>query len=196
MILATRFYGRITGQSYNVHPLLILRSWDCCLLIILDFVPVQSFHISTANFRVNASVNFLVFSDKRPLLMIFFPDRSEISLLRWKRFGRCVISRPSYTFPLTQNVFANAEMVPWFYSTTPLQKQCYLRETSEKLLFCVIHAHAEHFLEQIWMQFKGGVSKFWYKKLWLLSGKKKKLCLLFLFLFFFHHKWKNPELST
>ena len=50
---------------YTVHlpPLPILRSWERCLLIMLDCPPVKSYHNSTASFRVHASVTFLVNGD-------------------------------------------------------------------------------------------------------------------------------------
>ena len=41
-------------------PILIPRSWEHCLPIMLDCPPVQSFHNSTVNFTVHASVTFLV----------------------------------------------------------------------------------------------------------------------------------------
>ena len=45
---------------------------NTCLPITLDYLPVQSFHNSTANYRVHKSVTFLVYGDKRPLLMVYF----------------------------------------------------------------------------------------------------------------------------
>ena len=55
-------------------PLLILCSWEYCLLITLNCLPVQSFHTSTVNLRVHTSVTFLVNSDKGNFSQYFSPN--------------------------------------------------------------------------------------------------------------------------
>ena len=89
--------------------------------------PVQSFHNTTANFRVHASVAFLVNSDERPLLMVYFLKCLETSPFRWRWFCRCAINRLGHAFYCTQNVFTNGVLIP-IYSA------CSFVETSEKLL--------------------------------------------------------------
>ena len=78
-------------------------------------LPVQSFHNIPANFRIHASVTFLVYHDKRTLFMVFFLERLETSFLLetvWQRqFGRCTISRLNQAVPLTQNLFANGALI-------------------------------------------------------------------------------------
>ena len=77
-----------TGKSQgNVHcaPPLIPRSWERCLPITLDCPPVQSYHNSTVNCRVHASDTFLVNGDERPLLMVCFLIRLEMSPFFWRK---------------------------------------------------------------------------------------------------------------
>ena len=65
--------AEITGQSTSRQLRMLI------LPITLDCPPVQSFHNNTANFRVHASVTFLVNSDKRPLLMGCILNHLEMS---------------------------------------------------------------------------------------------------------------------
>ena len=51
--------GKSQGNLHCAPPLMIPHCWEPCLPIMLDCLPVQSFHNSTMNFRVHASVTFL-----------------------------------------------------------------------------------------------------------------------------------------
>ena len=73
----------------------------------LDCLPVESFHNTTANFSVNTSVTFLVNGGERPLLMVYFLECLETSPFRWRWFCRCKINRHGYAFRRTRNVFTN-----------------------------------------------------------------------------------------
>ena len=59
--------------------------------ITLDCPPVQSFHNTTANFKVHASITFLVNGGARLLLMVYFLKHLETSPFHWGRFCRCMI---------------------------------------------------------------------------------------------------------
>ena len=106
-----QIYQIFTGKSQvSLHcapPLPILRTWEHCLPITRDYMPVQSFHNSSANFRVQTSGTFLTNDDERPLLMVYFLKRFETSLFRWRRFWRCMINRSRFrhAFPQTQTFF-------------------------------------------------------------------------------------------
>ena len=113
------------------------------MLITLDCPPVQSFHNTTANFRVHASVTFLVNGGERPLLMVCFLKRLETSPFRKRWFCRCVIDRLGHTFHRTENIFTNGALILIFSA-------CSFMETSEKLLlFHVFCASAEHFHKEV-----------------------------------------------
>ena len=86
-------------------PLLILRSWERCLPIMLDCPPVQSYRNSTANFRVHRSATFLLNGNKRPLLMVCFLKHLETSPFSWRQFCRCAIKRLGHAFPWTRKHF-------------------------------------------------------------------------------------------
>ena len=93
----------------------------------LDCPPVQSLHNTTANFRVQASVNSLVNGGERPLLMVYFLKRLETSPFRREWFCRCAINRLSHAFRHTRNVFTNGALIP-------IHSAYSFVETSEKLL--------------------------------------------------------------
>ena len=124
-------------------PLPIPRSPECCFPITLNCLPVQSFHNSTANFKVDASVTFLVYGDERPLLMVSFLKHLKTSPFCWRwscRYTTAILS-------LTHKMFS--KMVPWFWKCLQLAAfwmQWFLRNTSEKFLLHVFHTHAEHYL--------------------------------------------------
>ena len=122
-------------------PLPIPCSWERCLLITLDCPPVQSFHNITMNFRVHASVIFLVNNGERLLLMVYFFKCLERFPFPSRWFCRCVINRLSHAFHHTCNIFTNGALIPicsaWSFA-----------ETSEKLLLLhVFCARAKHFRE-------------------------------------------------
>ena len=77
---------------------------------------VQSFHNSTAKFRVHASVTFLIYGDERPLLMVCFLKCLGMSPFCWRRFCRFMINTLSHAFPCTQNIFTNGALIPKIYS--------------------------------------------------------------------------------
>ena len=137
------FTGKSQGNQHCAPPLPIPHSWERCLPITLDCLPVQSFHNTTVNFRVHACVTFLVIGGERPLLVVYFLKSLETSPFRWRWFCRCAINRLGHAFPNTQNVFTNGALIP-IYSA------CNFVETLEKLLLLhVFHARAEHFWEYI-----------------------------------------------
>ena len=172
-------------------PLLILSSWEHRLLITLDCLPGQSFHNSTANFRVHTSVTFLVNGDERPLLMVCFLKRLETSPCRWRWFCRRTINRLCHAFPRTQNIFTNGALIPKTYSTCSFADAMFssgnFRETL--VLHRVFRARAEHFQEQIciFLSFahaqcvQSGFSKFRHKTLATLGENQKG-------------EWQNLEL--
>ena len=128
-----------TGKSQGnlcCAPLLIPCSWERCLPITFDCPQVQTFHNTTANFKVNASVTFLVNGGDRPLLMVYFLKCLETYPFRWRWFCRCAINRLGHAFCRTQNIFTKGTLIP-IYSA------CSFAETSGKLLLlCVFHTHA------------------------------------------------------
>ena len=78
---ASRFYGKSQGNTLctSLTDSVQLR------MLFADYMrhpPVQSFHNSTANFRVHASVTFLINHDERSLLMVCFLTRLETSPFR------------------------------------------------------------------------------------------------------------------
>ena len=79
------FYRKITGQS-TLCTSLADSAHLRTLPITLDYMPVQSFHNSSANFRVQTSGTFLTNDDERPLLMVYFLKRFETSPFHWRRF--------------------------------------------------------------------------------------------------------------
>ena len=116
------------------------------LLIMLDCPPGQSFH-STANFRIHASVTFLISSEERPLLMGCFLEHLEMYFFRRTRFH--AISRLGCAFPRTRNIFTNGVLIPKIYLAYSFGDAIPSWETLEKLFYLVSFAHAEHFLQQI-----------------------------------------------
>ena len=82
----------------------------------LDHQPVQSFHNSTVNFRVHASVTFLVYGDEKPLLMGCFLKRLETSPFHKKWFCMCTVNRLSHAFPHTWDIFTNGALILKIYS--------------------------------------------------------------------------------
>ena len=190
-----------TALLHCAPLLLIPRSSKCCLPISLDCLTVQSFHNSTTNFRVHTSVTFLINSDERLLLMVFFLEHLKTSLFHWKQFGRCVISRPSHAFPLTQNILAHSALMLlglklrgysvlfrklWrnffcFMSLTHAQST----SQNKSACFCLLHMRNVSI---------SGFSKFRYKKLQLLLGKIRKAVSALIISFPFFHERPNPEL--
>ena len=100
---------------HSAPPLLIPRSWECCLPIMLDYPPVQSFDNNSVNFRVHASVIFLIYGDERQLSMVYFLKLLETSPF-WRWFCRWENNRLSHALPCTQNVFTNGAPIPKIYS--------------------------------------------------------------------------------
>ena len=115
----------------------------------LNCLPVQSFHNSTANFRVHASVTFLVFSDERLLLMVLCLERLKTSLFPWIWLGRCTIIGLSQTFPLTQNMFIDGALILKLCWSCSFADACSLSQTLDKLPLRDFHTRTEHFREQI-----------------------------------------------
>ena len=102
VIPVTRFYVKNTGQFFFVYlPYQFHAAENTVCQSRWTVQPFQSFHNSTANFRVHASVTFLVGGDEKPFLMAFLLECC------WQWFGRCVISRLSHAYLLAQNVLAN-----------------------------------------------------------------------------------------
>ena len=131
--------GKSQGNLRYAPLLPIPRSRERRLLIMLDCPSVQSFHNITANFRVHASVTFLVNGGERPLLMVYFLKHLEMFPFHWRWFCRCVINRHGHAFHCTQNVFTNGTLI-LIYSA------CSFAETLEKpFLLHVFRACAEHF---------------------------------------------------
>ena len=97
-------------------PLTIPCSWEGCLPITLNCPPVQSFHNSSVNFRIHASVTFLLNGDERPLLMVRFLKHLETSPFHWRWFCGCVINRLGHAFPRTWNIFTNGTLILKIYS--------------------------------------------------------------------------------
>ena len=144
------FMGKSQGNLQCAPPLLIPRSWERCLPITLDCPPVQSFHSTTANFKVHASVIFLVNGGKRPLLMVYFPKRLETSPFHCRRFCRYTINRLGHDFPWTRNIFTNGALIPKIYSACSFADGMFSSENFGKtFLFRIFRARAEHFREQI-----------------------------------------------
>ena len=126
-------------------PLPIPCSWEHCLPIRLDSPPVQSYHHSTANFRVHASVTFLVYGDERPLLMVCFLKRLETSPFCWSRFCRCVINRLGHAFPRTRNIFTNGAMILKIYLACSFTDAMFSSGNFGETSFCFVsfpHAHS------------------------------------------------------
>ena len=121
-----------TAILHNALPLKIPRSWEFCLLITLDYPPVQSFHNSAANFRVHTSVTFLVYGDERTLLIVCFFKCLETSHFRWRWFCRCTINRLRHAFPCTWKVFTRGGMIlkSIWLAALGMRMQCSLQETS------------------------------------------------------------------
>ena len=121
-----------------------------CLLVKLDCLPVWSFHNSTANFKVHASVTFLVYGDERPLLMVCFLKCLEKSPFYWRWFCRCEINRPSHVFPHTQNLFTNGTLVLKIYlACSFMDVKFSLGNFGELLLLCIFCVCVEHSQELI-----------------------------------------------
>ena len=78
-------------------------------------LPVQLFHNSAANFRVHASVNFLVYGDQRPLLKPCFLKCLETSPFCWWWFCRCMINRLSHALQSTRNILTNGALITKIY---------------------------------------------------------------------------------
>ena len=157
------------------------------LPITLNCPPVQSFHNSTANFRVHACVTFLVNGDKRPLLMGCFLKHLEMSPFFWRWFCRCAINRLSHAFPWTWNIFTNAALIPKICWLAASWVQCSLPKTSEKLFFLLHVFHvcmstsksksAYFCLSHICTMSKSGFGKFQHKSFGYSLEKSERLCL-------------------
>ena len=102
----------------------------------LDCLPVQSFHNSTANFRVHASITFLVNGDERPLLMVCFLKRLETSPCRWRWFCSRTINRLCHAFPRTQNIFTNGALIPKIYSACSFADTMFFSGNFGETLLC------------------------------------------------------------
>ena len=185
------FMGKSQGNVHCAPPLLIQHSCEHCLQITLNCLPVQSYHNSTANFRVHASVTFLVNGDERPLLMGCFLKHLEMSPFHWRGFRKCTINRLNHTFPQTQNVFTYGALIPSINLFSLQLHGCNLLFGKLRRNLYLLHAfcaHAKHFQEQICV-FPSSVHvqhiQKWLQqvpaqKLQLLSGKIRKamFCML------------------
>ena len=151
----------------------------------LDCLPVQSFHKTTANFRVHASVTFLVNGGERPLLMVYFLECLETSPFHWRWFCRCKINRHGYAFRRTRNVFTNGAL-------NPIYLACSFAETSEKLILLHVF-HTRRMLPRVNLHYfclsrmcnasKSDFGKFQHKH---FSYSREKLRRQRLLLLFFH----------
>ena len=164
-----------------------------------DCPPVLSFHNSTANFRLHASVPFLVNGDIRPLLMVCFLKHLEMSPFRWRRFCRCTINRLGHAFPRTWNIFTNGALILKIYWACSFADAMFSSGNFRKLfLLCVFCAHTEHSREQICIYLfcacamcpkVTSASSGTEASATLGENWKGCVCLLLLF-----HEWQNPEL--
>ena len=168
-------------------PLPIPRSWERCLPITLDCPPVQSFHYSTANFRVHASVTFLINGDERPLLMVCFLKCLEASLFRWKQFCRCMINRLGHDFPQTQNIFTNGTLILKIYSACSFADTMFSSGNFGEIFSCFMSfAHmqstskskyAYFYLSHTHKASKSGSVKFQHKSFSYSRGRSERPCL-------------------
>ena len=155
--------------------------------ILLDCLPVQTYLNSPVNFRVYASVTFLINGDQRPLFTVCFLKHLEMSPFHWRQFCRCTINRLSHTFPYIQNIFKNGALIPKIYSACsfmapmfPLgncektssasclsaQPRALLRANLHISVFCACATHST-----------SGFSKFQYKRFGDFREKSEKLSL-------------------
>ena len=181
-------------------PLPILHSWECCLPITLNCPPVQSFHNSTANFRVHARVTFLINSDERPLLMVCFLKHLETSPFRLRQFCRCPITRLDHAFSRTWNILTNGAPIPKIYlacsSTDVMFSSVNFRETFFCFLSSPTHRafpranlHTHIFRTCATRPKKASLSFDTKASATLGENQKGRVSLLLLF-----HEWQNPEL--
>ena len=153
---ATRFYGKITGQSYFVHlPYQLCAAWGCCLPITLDCLLVLSFHDRLTvlqTFRLHTSVTCLIYSDWKAASYGIISWTSEKDFITGDGLaGVQSVGLDSAMFSLSHKTFL--QMASWFWSSTQLAAswmQCSFQETSAELLWCLVFCTcAEHLWEQI-----------------------------------------------
>ena len=104
----------------------------------LNGPPVQSFHNSTANFRVHASVTFLINSDEMPLLTGCFLKHLEMSPFHWRWFCRYMINRLGHAFPRTRNIFANGALISTIYSPCSFADVMFSSGNFGQTFFCFV----------------------------------------------------------
>ena len=114
------------------------------LPITLNCLPVQSLHNSTANFRAQATVTFLVNGDERPLLIECFLKHLEMSPFHWRWFFMCATNRLGHAFPWTRNLFTNSALIPKIYLACSFADATFPSGNFRETFFCFMSfAHAQ-----------------------------------------------------
>ena len=139
------------------------------LPITLDCLPVKSFHNSTANFRVHASVNFL-----------------KMVLQVCDGFAG-VRSIDSAMLSLQHEKFlTNGTRIVMIYSACSFMDAMFSLGNFREAFFCFMSfVHAEHFQWQIWIFLslhmctvsESGFGKFWHKSFGYSLEKSERPCL-------------------
>ena len=156
----------------------------------LDCPPVQSFHNTTAKFRVHASVTFLVNGGRRPLLMMYFLKRLETSPFHRRWFSRCAINRLNHAFHCTRNNYTNGALTDLF----SWQLRGNFSETSSASCLSRMHRalpriNLHYFcLSCMRITSKSEFGKFQHKHFGYSQEKSKRQCLL---LFFIDNRIQN-----
>ena len=142
----------------------------------LNCPPVKLFHNTTANFRVHASVTFLISSGERPLPMVYFLKHLETSPFHWRWFCKCAINRFCHAFRHAGNIFKNGALIPSYLA-------CSFVETSVLGLSCMRRAlltvNLHYFcLSRMRNASKSDFGKFQHKRFDYSQGKIKKAVLV------------------
>ena len=179
------FMGKSQGILHCAPPIPILCSWERCLPIMFDCPPVQSFHNTTANFRVHASVTFSSTVAKDHFSWCTFLNIWKHLLFAGDGFGG-VRSKDSAMFSIVCETFS--QMAPWFQSTR-LAASLKLQRN----LFCFVSfVHAQSTSESKFALFLSFVhaqrvqkclGKFWHKCFGYSREKSKRQFLLLLLFF-------------
>ena len=157
-----------------------------------DWMPVQSFHNSTANFRVHASVTFLVYGDNTTYCGMLFLNIWKLLLFNGDGFAGVQTTDPAMISLLYETFFTNCALILKIYSACSFMDVMFSSrnfwETSASCFSCTCTALLKaNLIVSVfctcatcskWLQ-QDSVQKFW-----LLSGKIGKTILLLLLLFF------------
>ena len=108
----------------------------------------QQYRELESSFKCHLPLN----SEERPLLMVCFLKRLEMSPFHERWFCKCMINRLCHAFPRTQNILTNDAPIPKIYSASSFVDAMFSSGNFGELccvrVLCALRAHEEHFQQQ------------------------------------------------